>query len=275
MDEMLRLLASPEAWVSLATLSALEVVLGVDNVIFISIMAARLPPEQRDQGRRLGLVGAVVSRLVLLCFASWIVTLDKPLATFFEWTGHPVPLSGKAVILLLGGLFLIFKGTKEIHDKLEGSHGEGGAATAAASLASVVGMIMVIDIVFSIDSVITAVGMARELSIMIAANLVALAVMLLASRWLARFVEEHPSIKMLALSFLLLIGFSLVAEGLGFHIPKGYLYFSMGFSVFVEVLNIRLMRKAPAVPLRGTPPVGLKRVLKDTLLILRRENGTA
>jgi predicted tellurium resistance membrane protein TerC len=270
MDQMLALLASPEAWISLATLSVLEIVLGIDNIIFISIMADRLPAEQRDKGRRFGLMGALVTRLLLLCFASWIVTLSEPFVTFFEGTSHPIEISGKAFILLVGGLFLLFKGTKEIHDKLEGTHGEEAHAQPAASLATVVGMIMVIDIVFSIDSVITAVGMARELPIMIAANLVALAVMLLASGYIARFVERHPSIRMLALSFLLLIGFSLVAEGVGFRIPKGYLYFAMGFSVLVEMLNIRAANKARPVPLRDVPPVGLKGMLKDTVLLPRR-----
>ena len=269
MEKLLSLITSPDAWASLAALTTLEIVLGIDNVIFISIMADRLPPEKRDKGRKLGLLGALVTRLILLCFASWIVTLKEPLVTLFESTSHPIALSGKAIILLLGGLFLLYKATKEIHDKLEGEeHGHGGSPKAKTML-SVIAMIMVIDIVFSIDSVITAVGMARELAVMILANLIALAVMLCAAGFIARFVEQHPSVKMLALSFLLLIGFSLIVEGLGFHVPKGYIYFAMGFSVFVQFLNIRAAQARKPVALKAAAPVGLKKMMGKTQILAK------
>jgi len=267
MEKLLSLITSPDAWASLAALTTLEIVLGIDNVIFISIMADRLPPEKRDKGRKLGLLGALVTRLMLLCFASWIVTLKEPLVTLFESTKHPIALSGKAIILLLGGLFLLYKATKEIHDKLEGEEHGHGDSPKARTMLSVIAMIMVIDIVFSIDSVITAVGMARELAVMILANLIALGVMLCAAGFIARFVEQHPSVKMLALSFLLLIGFSLIVEGLGFHVPKGYIYFAMGFSVFVQFLNIRSAQARKPVALKSAAPVGLKKMMGRTQVL--------
>ena len=229
-------LADPNAWMGLVTLTVLEIVLGIDNIIFISILAGKLPPAQQPKARRLGLMGAFVSRLLLLMSIAWIVRLTRPLFTVFE---HGV--SGRDIILLLGGLFLIAKATFEIHNKLEGEeHAPGGAARAAQSLGKVVAQIMVIDIVFSLDSVITAVGMVDEISIMVTANVIALGIMLAAVGPINGFVDRHPTVKMLALSFLVLIGTNLVAEGAGFHIPKGYTYFAMAFSVLVEMLNIKL-----------------------------------
>jgi predicted tellurium resistance membrane protein TerC len=226
--------------VGLLTLTVLEIVLGIDNIIFISILASKLPREQQPRARRLGLFGAFGTRLLLLLGISWIVRLTTPL---FELFGHGV--SGRDLILIVGGLFLIGKATYEIHGKLEGEeHGAGAAAKAAASLGAVVAQIMLVDIVFSLDSVITAVGMVSQVSIMIAANVVALGVMLAAAGPISAFVERHPTVKMLALSFLVLIGTNLVAEGFGAHIPKGYTYFAMGFSVLVEMLNLRLRKKA-------------------------------
>jgi len=238
-------LADPSAWMGLLTLTVLEIVLGIDNIIFISILAGKLPPAQQPKARRLGLLGAFVSRLLLLLSIAWIVRLTRPLFTVFE---HGV--SGRDIILLAGGLFLIGKATFEIHNKLEGEeHGAGGAARAATnSMTKVVAQIMLIDIVFSLDSVITAVGMVDEISIMIMANVIALGIMLAAVGPINGFVDRHPTVKMLALSFLVLIGTNLVAEGAGFHIPKGYTYFAMAFSVLVEMLNVRL-RGSSAVKL--------------------------
>jgi predicted tellurium resistance membrane protein TerC len=233
----MELLSSPEAWLSLVTLTAMEIVLGVDNIIFISILSSRLPPAERDKGRRLGLMGAFGSRLLLLLTISWIVGLVHPL---FEVAGHPV--SGKSIILFFGGLFLIWKATKEIHSKLEGdeeSHDIKGTVT----LGSVLVQIALLDIVFSLDSVITAVGMSQHISIMVAANVIALAVMIFTSKSISNFVERHPTIKMLALSFLIMIGLVLVADAAGLHIPKGYIYFAMAFSVAVEMLNLRTNSK--------------------------------
>lgn len=251
---MLEMLSSPEAWLSFATLAALEIVLGVDNIIFIAILAGRLPAHQRERARRIGLGGAFVSRLGLLATISWIVRLDRPL---FHVAGEG--FSGKELILIGGGLFLLYKATKEIHHKLEaadesGAGGAGGVA-AAASLGGVIAQIVVLDMVFSIDSVITAVGMTPDIEIMIAANVVALLVMLAVGRHISEFVERHPSVKVLALSFLLMIGLVLISEGFGAHIPKGYIYGAMGFSVFVELLNIRTTRRTRAVHLNRTPTV--------------------
>lgn len=234
-------LASPETWISLLTLSALEIVLGLDNIIFISILVGKLPEDKRDRARRIGLMGAFVSRLGLLATLSYIMHLKKPLFTVL---GHE--FTGKEVVLLLGGLFLIYKATKEIHDKIEGDAEGEVAAKAAASVAAVVFQILVLDIVFSVDSVITAVGMAQDIWIMVAANVIALAVMLLSSRSIAVFVDRHPTVKVLALSFLLTIGLLLVAESFEIHVPKGYIYFAMGYSVAVEAINIKVGRKSKA-----------------------------
>ena len=243
-------LTDPNAWIGLLTLTVLEIVLGVDNIIFISILAGKLPQEQRARARKLGLLGAFCSRILLLLSIAWVVRLTTPL---FSVLG--VEISGRGLILILGGLFLIGKATHEIHDKLEGDDEASETAKAARSLAAVVAQIMVIDIVFSLDSVITAVGMVDQVSIMIAANVIALGIMLFAAGPISEFVDRHPTVKMLALSFLVLIGTNLVAEGIGQHIPKGYTYFAMAFSVLVEVLNIRVRSKKPPVRLRDTPHV--------------------
>ena len=247
---MIELLSSPEVWLSLATLTALELVLGVDNIIFIAILSGRLPEAQRERARKLGLAGAFVSRLGLLATISLIVKLDRPL---FEVAGHG--FSGKALILLGGGLFLLYKATKEIHHKLEVADAEGVTAKVGTTFVAVIAQIIVLDMVFSIDSVITAVGMTDFVSVMVAANVVALVVMLVLGKAISSFVERHPSIKVLALSFLLMIGLVLVAEGFGAHIPKGYIYGAMGFSVFVELINIRTTRKTRPVELNQVPHV--------------------
>ena len=238
-------LNDPNAWIGLLTLTALEIVLGIDNIIFISILSSKLPAEKQPRARRLGLLGAFFTRVLLLLSIAWIVNLTRPLFTVFS-----LPISGRSLILIVGGLFLIGKATYEIHGKLEGENDEGGATRVLPSLTAVVAQIMVVDIVFSLDSVITAVGMVDQVSIMIGANMIALVVMLMAAAPISAFVDKRPTIKMLALSFLVLIGTNLVAEGLGQHIPKGYTYFAMGFSVLVEMLNIRLRDKARPVKLR-------------------------
>ena len=243
-------LTDPNAWIGLLTLTALEIVLGVDNIIFISILAGRLPREKRARARRLGLMGAFVSRILLLLSIAWIVRLTTPL-----FTVAGVEITGRGLILILGGLFLIGKATHEIHDKLEGDEEPTDTKQAARSMSAVIAQIMVIDIVFSLDSVITAVGMVDEVSIMIAANVIALGIMLAAAGPISEFVDRHPTVKMLALAFLVLIGTNLVAEGFGQHFPKGYTYFAMAFSVTVEMLNIRMRSRAEkaAVKLRDTP----------------------
>ncbi len=238
-------LTDPNAWLGLATLTVLEVVLGIDNIIFISILAGKLPPKDRAKARKLGLIGAFVTRMALLVSLAWIVKLTRPLFAVF---GHGV--SGRDLILLIGGMFLIGKATYEIHSKLEGEEHEASVGT-AGSLTGVIVQIMLIDIIFSLDSVITAVGMVDELALMIAANVLALGMMLLAAGAISDFVDRRPTIKILALSFLVLIGTNLVAEGGGFHVPKGYTYFAMGFSVIVEMLNIRLRGKTEPVHLHA------------------------
>ena len=246
---MFEVFAHPEAWVSLLTLTVLEVVLGIDNIIFISILTGKLPTHQRDKGRKIGLAGAFITRLLLLSVASWIIQLTKPL-----FSVGPYDISGKSLILMTGGLFLLYKATKEIHGKLESAeHQNSPLGPGAVTFRSVIIQIMLLDMVFSIDSVITAVGMARSLLIMVIANLIALLVMLLSANKIASFVEDHPTVKILALSFLLMIGLVLIAEGFGVHIPKGYIYFAMGFSVFVEMINIRTSRKTKPIKLRNEP----------------------
>ncbi len=231
--------------ISLASLASLEIVLGIDNVIFIAILSGRLPQEQQAKARRLGIAMAVISRLALLLAISWVMGLTRPL---FELMGRGI--SGKQLILLLGGLFLIGKATYEIHDKLEGAEHHGGAAKAAATMTAVVAQIMLVDIVFSLDSVITAVGMTPHVPIMMVAVVLAAIVMLAFAGPISNFVARHPTMKMLALAFLILIGVMLVAEAFGQHIDKGYIYFAMAFSLLVELLNMRLRRKAPPVELR-------------------------
>jgi predicted tellurium resistance membrane protein TerC len=233
-------LADPHAWVALATLAALEIVLGVDNIIFISILVGRLPEAQRQRARTLGLALAAVTRIGLLLSISWVMSLTDP---WFSILGRD--FSGRDLILLGGGLFLLWKSVHEIHGSLEGEDDdEPSLATAASSFGSVIVQIAIIDIVFSLDSVITAVGLVDEVEIMIIAILLAVGVMMFAAGMVSRFVETHPTIKMLALSFLVLIGVALVAEGWGFHIPKGYIYFSMAFAIGVEMLNLRVRKKA-------------------------------
>ena len=232
---MIDLLADPQAWISLLTLSVLEVVLGIDNIIFISILAGKLAPVDQPKARRFGLMGAFMSRVALLLSITWVMRLTEPLFTLLSRA-----VSGRDLILIVGGLFLIGKATMEIHSKLEGLE---ESATIA-----------VIDIVFSLDSVITAVGMADSVVIMIAANVIALGVMLMAATPISDFVDRHPTVKMLALSFLVLIGTNLVAEGFGQHISKGYTYMAMAFSVIVEMLNIRARAKSEALQSRGVPP---------------------
>ena len=231
----------PGIWIAFATLTFLEIVLGVDNIIFISILSGKLPAKQQARARRVGLLGAMLTRVLLLFSLSWIVKLTTPLFTAID---HPV--TGRDLILIGGGLFLLAKSTFEIHERLEGEEGH-GSGRVAASFASVIAQIMLLDIVFSLDSVITAVGMVDQVSVMIAAVVVSVAIMMLAAEPISDFVHKHPTVKMLALSFLLLIGMSLLLEGFGQHIPKGYIYFAMGFSVFVEMINLRVRARA-AVP---------------------------
>ncbi len=230
-------LANPEAWIALLTLTALELVLGIDNIIFITILAGKLPEEQRGKARNIGLALAMLMRIGLLLTLSWIVRLTAPLFTAF---GNEI--SGRDLILLIGGLFLIAKSTHELHHKLEGEEGSKSRAV-AASMAAVLTQIVILDIVFSLDSVITAVGMVKEVPIMVTAVVVSVILMMLFAKPVGDFVEVHPTVKVLALSFLLLIGTALIADGLDFHIPKGYIYFAMGFAVFVEMLNLRVRGK--------------------------------
>jgi predicted tellurium resistance membrane protein TerC len=230
--------------VDLVTLTVLEIVLGVDNVIFIAILAGKLKKEEQKRARRVGLIAAMLMRIALLFSITWMARLTEPL---FGILGKE--FSGRDLILILGGLFLLAKSTYEIHDRLEGEQGH-SAGRVAASFASVIGQVMLLDIVFSLDSVITAIGMSDNLNVMVTAVVLAVLVMLVAAEPISAFVEDHPTIKVLALSFLLLIGLTLVADGMGQHIPKGYVYFAMGFSVFVEMINIRVRRKAEPVKLR-------------------------
>ena len=233
-------ITSPEAWIALTTLTFLEIVLGVDNIIFISILVGRLPEEQRQRGRVLGLALAMGTRILLLLVLTWIMKLQ---ATLFSVLN--VDISGRDLILIGGGLFLLAKATLEIHDSLEGEEHEGGAPKKQVSFVSVIIQIGLIDIVFSLDSVITAVGMADHLAVMIIAIVIAVGVMMFAAGAIGRFVDNHPTIKMLALSFLVLIGVALISEGIDVHIPKGYIYFAMAFSVIVEMLNLRIRRGRP------------------------------
>jgi len=239
------LLANPEIWVAFATLTVLEIVLGIDNIIFISILTGRLPPHQRARARFLGLALAMIMRILLLFSLAWIMQLTKDL---FVIIGEGI--SGRDLILLLGGAFLIAKATREVHNSLEGETHEHSSGT-AATMGSVLAQIAVVDVVFSLDSVITAVGMVKDVEVMVAAVITAVVVMMLAAGAISRFVEDHPTIKMLALSFLILVGFTLVGEGLDLHTPKGYIYAAMAFSFGVEMLNIRAKKvRADHVHLR-------------------------
>ena len=236
-------LSDPQIWIALATLTFLEIVLGVDNIIFISILSGKLPADQQARARRVGLMAAMLMRIGLLFSLAWIIKLTAPLFTVF---GEGI--SGRDMILILGGLFLMGKSVYEIHDKLEGEEGH-ASAKVAASFASVIFQIMLLDIVFSLDSVITAVGMVDVLWVMVLAVVISVAIMMLSAEPISAFVNKHPTVKMLALSFLLLIGMSLIMEGFEHHIPKGYIYFAMGFSVFVEMINLRLRKVTAPVEL--------------------------
>ncbi len=241
---MFEWLADPNAWVALGTLTALEIVLGVDNIIFISILAGKLPEEQQARARTIGLALALIGRVVLLLSLAWMMQLTAPLIDILG-----MELSGRDLILMIGGLFLLAKATREIHDKLEGAeHGHANVGT--ATFQSVIIQILILDIVFSLDSVITAVGMVDQVPIMITAVVIAIVFMMFSAGAVSRFIEQHPTVKMLALAFLLMVGVALIAEGFEFHIPRGYIYFAMAFSVFVEMLNIRLRKQGPPVELR-------------------------
>lgn len=263
-------LTTPEAWISLLTLTVLEIVLGIDNIVFISILSGKLPQSQQKKARQLGLGLAMITRVMLLLSLSWVMTLTSPLFNMGNWIGitnqgwlDKLAISGRDLILLVGGLFLIYKSTHEIHNRLEGDE-EDGANVKVHSFAGTIAQILVLDIVFSLDSVITAVGMAEHIEIMIAAVVIAVIVMMFSAGAISNFVNNHPTVKMLALSFLLLIGVSLLAEGLDQHIPKGYIYFAMAFSILVEMLNLKMKKKErEPVELKNTPKEGESQKAKD------------
>lgn len=246
---MMELLINPQAWIAFATLTALELVLGIDNIIFISILVNKLPRERRELARRLGLFMAMFMRIGLLLILAKIIGLVAPLFTLMGQS-----ISGRDLILILGGMFLIWKSTGEIHQALEGEEGH-GADAAKATFAGVILQIMIVDLVFSLDSIITAVGMVDDVTVMIAAVIASVALMMLFASAIGRFVSDHPTIKMLALTFLVVVGVVLVAEGFGHHVPKGYVYFAMAFSVAVEMLNIRMRGRASAVVQLHTPRI--------------------
>jgi predicted tellurium resistance membrane protein TerC len=252
-------ITNPEIWISLLTLTILEIVLGIDNIVFISILSGKLPPEQQSKGRKIGLGLAMITRVLLLLSLNWVMTLTAPLFNMGDWISvtdqellEKLAISGRDLILIIGGLFLIYKSTNEIHEKLEGEEEE-TSVKKVHSFNGVIIQILLLDIVFSLDSVITAVGMANEIWVMIAAVIIAVIVMMFSSASISSFVNDHPTVKMLALSFLLLIGVSLLAEGFEQHIPKGYIYFAMAFSVLVEVLNLKMKGKRKPIHLRQTP----------------------
>ncbi len=243
---MIELFSDPQVWIALLTLTALEIVLGIDNIIFISILAAKLPQNQQAKARQLGLGLAMIMRILLLFSIAWVIKLTAPLFTVMAQE-----ISGRDIILIAGGLFLLAKATFEIHDKLEGDE-KATEKKVAATFGGVIVQILLLDVVFSLDSVITAVGMVDDVEVMIVAVIIAVGVMMLSAGKISGFVERHPTVKMLALSFLLLIGMSLVAEGFEQHIPKGYIYFAMGFSVLVEALNIKVRSSSKPVKLHNT-----------------------
>jgi predicted tellurium resistance membrane protein TerC len=250
------MLADPQTWASLLTLTLLEVVLSVDNIVVIAVLVAKLPPERRNKARYIGMTLAIIPRVILLAFIGWIIGLTEPLFTIF---GHG--FSGRDIILGIGGLFLIYKATGEMHESLEGRHDDEVASPSYASFAAVITQIALIDIVFSIDSVITAVGMANEIWIMVAAVILAMLVLMIASGPVSRFVDRHPTVKILALGFLLMIGMTLMADSVGFHIPKGYIYSAILFAIFIEGMNMIYRRRAsplhPGGYLPRRPPTDL------------------
>jgi len=253
-------LSNPEIWISLITLTVLEIVLGIDNIIFISIMASKLPESEQKKARQVGLALAMITRVLLLLSLTWIMTLTKPIFNAGEWIGltkgewhEKLAVSGRDLILIIGGLFLIYKSTREIHEKLEGDE-HAVQTKAIVTFTGVIIQILLLDIVFSLDSVITAVGMADHIGVMIAAVIIAVIVMMISAGGISDFVNKHPTVKMLALSFLRLIGVSLLAEGFEQHIPKGYIYFAMAFSVLVEMLNLKMKKTTPKpVKLKNVP----------------------
>ena len=253
-------ISSPEIWISLLTLTALEIVLGIDNIVFISILSSKLPADQQKKARQLGLALAMVTRVLLLLSLSWIMKLTSPLFNIGDWVNvtdvsllEKMAISGRDLILIVGGLFLIYKSTHEIHDKLEGEPETEGTRKPHSFTATIV-QILILDLVFSLDSVITAVGMAEHIEVMVAAVIIAVGVMMVSAAGISNFVNQHPTVKILALSFLLLIGVSLLAEGFEQHIPKGYIYFAMAFSVLVEMLNLKMKKKnTKPVELLNTP----------------------
>ena len=237
--ELLELLANPQAWIAFFTLTALELVLGIDNIIFISILVDRLPPERREFTRRIGLFLAMFMRIALLLTLAWMVGMTAPL--FTVWREE---LSGRDLILIAGGVFLIWKATGEVHALMEGEQDDGNERRVASTFGGILVQIAIIDLVFSLDSIITAVGMVDEIPVMVAAVIASVLLMMLAAGPIGRFVSRHPTVKMLALSFLIMVGMALVADGFDFHVPKGYIYFAMAFSIGVEMLNLRMRRKA-------------------------------
>ncbi|WP_316840909.1 TerC family protein [Pedobacter gandavensis] len=255
----MEIFSSPEAWISLITLTILEIVLGIDNIVFISILAGKLPADQQKKARQVGLGLAMITRVLLLLSLTWVMKLTAPLFNVGDWIGisnaewlDKLAISGRDLILIIGGLFLIYKSTHEIHQKLEGEE-EGGVKGKVQSFMGIIIQILILDVVFSLDSVITAVGMADHIEVMIIAVVIAVLIMLVSASAISNFVNKHPTVKMLALSFLLLIGVSLLAEGLDQHIPKGYIYFAMAFSVLVEMLNLKMKKSNKPVELRNTP----------------------
>ena len=262
-------MSNPEIWISLITLTVLEIVLGIDNIVFISIMAAKLPENQQKKARQIGLALAMITRILLLLSLTWIMTLTSPLFNIGDWFNISDPdwldklsLSGRDLILIIGGLFLIYKSTVEIHDKLDSDEHE-VANIKVISFSSVIVQILLLDVVFSLDSVITAVGMANHIEVMIAAVIISIVIMMVAAEGISNFVNKHPTVKMLALSFLLLIGVSLLAEGFEQHIPKGYIYFAMAFSVLVESLNLWAKAKTNPVKLHNEPDMPKKESDKE------------
>jgi len=254
-------ISQPESWIALVTLIALELVLGVDNVIFISILSGKLPQQDQARARTTGIMMAVITRVLLLLSLSWIISLEEPFFHIPWFGGEAIGISGRDLILVTGGMFLLWKSTHEIHVKLEGKEGA-ASAKVAATFASVIFQIMLLDVVFSLDSVITAVGMVDHIAIMVIAVIIAAGVMVFVAGPISTFVEHHPTIKILALSFLLLIGFTLIVEGLHQHIPKGYVYFAMGFSIFVEMINLRVRDKK-------VEPVNLRDAYKEEKMRLQ------